>query len=168
MRWRKYLSVGRRSKLGRMCEGCVLSGEQADCDLKEGAWLCDPVETARRMEMRPVRTRAPERNGGEDLRKGKERAEGPRRKELLQKGTSRATINLQLEEHGKRQCHLIFRRGIQAEQQSLKGRSLVLYMLSGHGRQPVSRIWNLGETGKGKDIWEALTVYGHSAWRPDL
>ena len=89
--------------------------------------------------MRPVRTRAPERNGGEDLRKGKERAEGPRRKELLQKGTSRATINLQLEEHGKRQCHLIFRRGIQAEQQSLKGRSLVLYMLSGPRQQPLTR-----------------------------
>lgn len=51
-----------------------------------------------------------------------------------------------------------FRRGMRAEQ-SLKGRSLVLRMLSGHGRQPVSRIWSLGGgTGEGKETSSLLTV----------
>lgn len=38
----------------------------------------------------------------------------------------------------KRQCYLFFQEGIRAEQE-FEGRSLVLRMLFGHGRQPVSR-----------------------------
>ena len=94
-------------------------------------------------------------DGGWGLRREGPRTQGresggtPQRKELLQEDTPRVTINLQLEELGKWQCYLFFSGGgIQAEEQSLKGRSLVLYMLSGHGRQPVSSMWSLGEMGQ--------------------
>lgn len=52
-----------RSKTGRVCAGCGLFGENADCDLKakgltEFDSVHDPVETVRRTEMRPVGTAA--------------------------------------------------------------------------------------------------------------
>lgn len=90
------------------------------------------------------------------LKRGKEGVEGPQRKGLLQKALQGALSVFSWRNSGNGSATCFFRRGIRAEQ-SLKGRSLVLRMLSGHGRQPVSRIWSLGGTGEGKTS-ESLTV----------
>lgn len=95
-----------------------------------------------------------ERTGGEGLeekahapREG--RAEGHRRGRSCCKRTLQGSLLIfSLKNSGNGNAIFFSGGGIQAEEQSLKGRSLVLYMLSGHGRQPVSSMWSLGEMGQ--------------------